>query len=267
MDGTLSLNKFRVGTFIGNDLDLHTDRSMLIITGPNMGGKSTYMRQNALIVILAHIGCYVPADSAEIGPVDRIFTRIGASDDLAAGKSTFMVEMTETAYILHNATRHSLVLMDEVGRGTSTYDGLALAWACAEYLAIKTGAMTLFATHYLEMTALSGQIDVVGNVFLDVVEHQEKIVFLYRVREGCANRSYGIQVATLAGLPETVINSARERLYEMENNPVPEQVQQNDLFQRENKLEIFLNSLDVDETSPRQALELLYQLKLLNNND
>lgn len=263
----LVVEQIQSGTFIGNDLDLNTDRSMLIITGPNMGGKSTYMRQNALIVILAHIGCYVPADSAEIGPVDRIFTRIGASDDLAAGKSTFMVEMTETAYILHNATHQSLVLMDEVGRGTSTYDGLSLAWACAEYLATNTGAMTLFATHYLEMTALAGQIDVVGNVFLDVVEHQEKIVFLYRVREGCANRSYGIQVATLAGLPDTVINSARERLYEMENNPVQEQLQQNDLFHRENKLETFLSSLDVDDTSPRQALELLYQLKQLNNND
>ena len=198
--------------FVPNDLELSPDCRMLIITGPNMGGKSTYMRQNALIVLLAHIGSYVPADSAEIGPIDRIFTRIGASDDLASGRSTFMVEMTETANILHNATPHSLVLMDEVGRGTSTFDGLSLAWACAEHLARQIKAFTLFATHYFELTSLANEHDNIRNVHLDAMEHGDHIVFLHAVKQGPANQSYGLQVASLAGVPKSVVTKAREKL-------------------------------------------------------
>ncbi len=259
------VEQLQTSNFIANDLKLDADRSMLVITGPNMGGKSTYMRQTALIVILAHIGCFVPADSAEIGPVDRIFTRIGASDDLAAGKSTFMVEMTETATILHNATRNSLVIMDEIGRGTSTYDGLALAWACAEYLARESRAMTLFATHYLELTALAGTHDNIANVSVAVIEHQDKIVFLYRVEEGCANRSYGIQVASLAGIPAPVIEQARQHLLNMEQAPQVNSgdIRQSDLFRQASAVEELLDSLRIDDMTPRQALEVLYQLKAL----
>ena len=194
---------------------------MLIITGPNMGGKSTYMRQTALIVLLAHVGCFVPANSAQIGMVDRIFTRIGASDDLASGRSTFMVEMTETANILHNATNKSLVLLDEIGRGTSTYDGLSLAWACAEMLAQQTKAFTLFASHYFELTMLAEQIDTLANVHLDAVEHNDNIVFMHTVQEGAASKSYGLQVAQLAGVPKKVIQRAKQRLAELENQQLP----------------------------------------------
>ena len=175
-----------------------------------MGGKSTYMRQTALIVLLAHIGSYVPADSARIGPIDRIFTRIGASDDLASGCSTFMVEMTDTANILHNATAQSLVLMDEIGRGTSTYDGLSLAWACAEQLAGPIRAFTLFATHYFELTQLPEKLPGLANVHLDAVEHGDTIAFMHAVQEGAASRSYGLQVAALAGVPRSVITRARQ---------------------------------------------------------
>jgi DNA mismatch repair protein MutS len=188
--------------FIANPIKLNEQRHMLIITGPNMGGKSTYMRQVALMVLMAHIGSFIPAQSAKIGPVDRIFTRIGASDDLASGRSTFMVEMTETANILHNATKNSLVLMDEIGRGTSTFDGLSLAWACAEQLAKKIQAYTLFATHYFELTALPETIPQLVNVHLDAVEHGDGIAFLHAVQEGAANKSYGLQVAALAGVPK-----------------------------------------------------------------
>ena len=174
---------------------------MLMITGPNMGGKSTFMRQNALIALLAHTGSHVPAMRASIGPIDRIFTRIGASDDLARGQSTFMVEMTESAHILRHATENSLVLMDEVGRGTSTYDGLSLAWACAEHLSKHNRCLCLFATHYFELTAMADQFDGVENVHLDAVEHNGKIVFMHRIKSGATNRSYGLQVAELAGLP------------------------------------------------------------------
>jgi len=263
------VEQIQSGTFIGNDLELNQDRLMLIVTGPNMGGKSTYMRQSALIVIMAHMGCFVPADKAEIGPVDRIFTRIGASDDLAAGKSTFMVEMTETAYILDNASRNSLVLMDEIGRGTSTFDGLALAWACAEYLALTTGAMTLFATHYLELTSLANKLDGVNNVYLDVIEHQEKIVFLYRVKDGCANRSYGLQVASLAGIPVPVIEKARAQMTDMKQVPTTgsEPSTQTDLFHKTTALEDFLHTLDVDNITPKQALDALYEMKILMAQD
>ena len=193
------------GPFVPNDLSLHEGRRMLVVTGPNMGGKSTYMRQCALIVILAGIGSYVPADSAAIGPVDRIFTRIGAADDLAGGRSTFMVEMTEAANILNNATRDSLVLMDEIGRGTSTYDGLSLAWACARHIGREVGAYTLFATHYFELTALSDELPACANVHLDATEHGDRLVFLHAVKEGPANQSYGLQVARLAGVPAGVV--------------------------------------------------------------
>ena len=202
--------------FVANDLSLHEKRRMLIVTGPNMGGKSTYMRQTALIVLLAHVGSSVPAQNAVIGPVDRIFTRIGAADDLAGGRSTFMVEMTETATILNNATPHSLVLMDEIGRGTSTYDGLALAWACARQLATAVKALTLFATHYFELTRLPDELPHVANVHLDAVEHGERIVFMHAVQDGPADRSYGLQVAALAGVPAAVIRQARAYLQQLE---------------------------------------------------
>ncbi|NEL79618.1 MAG: DNA mismatch repair protein MutS, partial [Xanthomonas perforans] len=200
-----------------NDLELHADRRMLVITGPNMGGKSTYMRQNALIVLLAHIGSYVPASRAVIGPIDRILTRIGAGDDLARGQSTFMVEMAETSYILHHATPQSLVLMDEIGRGTSTYDGLALADAVARHLAHTNRCYTLFATHYFELTALAdeshaGGASGIANVHLDAVEHGERLVFMHAVKDGPANRSFGLQVAALAGLPKAAVTQARHRL-------------------------------------------------------
>jgi DNA mismatch repair protein MutS len=191
------------GPFVPNDLLLHEGRRALVITGPNMGGKSTYMRQNALIVILAGIGSFVPADFASIGPVDRIFSRIGASDDLAGGRSTFMVEMTEAANILNNATAQSLVLMDEIGRGTSTYDGLSLAWACARRLIGELGSYIMFATHYFELTSLAEELSGCVNVHLDATEHADELVFLHAVREGPANQSYGLQVARLAGVPTT----------------------------------------------------------------
>jgi len=204
--------------FVPNDVMLHDARRMLIITGPNMGGKSTYMRQTALIVILAHIGSFVPATRARIGLIDRIFTRIGAADDLASGHSTFMVEMTETANILNNATSHSLVLIDEIGRGTSTFDGLALAWSCAQYLANEIKALTLFATHYFELTHLSQLIPQVINVHLDATEYANTIVFLHTVNEGPASKSYGLQVAQLAGIPRHVITTAKEKLWQLENS-------------------------------------------------
>src|SRR5690606_28903734 len=198
--------------FVPNDVMLDDERRMLIVTGPNMGGKSTYMRQTALIALLAHIGAFVPASEAVIGPLDRIFTRIGASDDLAGGQSTFMVEMTETANILNNATENSLVLMDEIGRGTSTYDGLALAWACAAHIAGKLRSFTLFATHYFELTSLPEQFPACANVHLDASEYGDRLVFLHSVKQGPADRSYGIQVAKLAGVPDDVIREARKQL-------------------------------------------------------
>src|SRR5207342_2310997 len=202
--------------FEPNDLRVDENRRMLVITGPNMGGKSTYMRQNALIVLLAHIGSFVPAARAEIGPIDRILTRIGAGDDLARGQSTFMVEMSETSYILHHATENSLVLMDEIGRGTSTYDGLALAEACARHLAQSNRAYTLFATHYFELTALAEPGSGIANVHLDAIEHGDKLVFMHAVKDGPANRSFGLQVAALAGLPRSVISQAKRTLAELE---------------------------------------------------
>ncbi len=259
--------------FIANDLQLNDLRRMLIITGPNMGGKSTYMRQTALIVLLAYIGSYVPVESARIGPVDRIFTRIGASDDLASGRSTFMVEMTETANILHNATHQSLVLMDEIGRGTSTYDGLSLAWACAEQLAQKINAYTLFATHYFELTQLAEQQDNIVNVHFDAIEHGDSVAFMHTVQEGAANRSYGIQVAALAGVPRAVINQARAKLHELESrdHSAPQELTrtsastapENRYSIKESELYRALEQLDPDSLSPRDALDWLYKIKEL----
>ncbi len=257
--------------FVPNDTSLDTQRRMLIITGPNMGGKSTYMRQNALITLLAHIGSFVPADSARIGPIDRIFTRIGASDDLAGGRSTFMVEMTETANILHNASEQSLILMDEIGRGTSTFDGLSLAWACAEHLASQVKAFTLFATHYFELTTMPEQHDNVVNVYLDAVEHEDSIVFMHAVKEGPANQSYGLQVAALAGVPKGVIDAAKQRLLQLENTatntaPLSKSVAtpQLGLFETQpHPATEKLARIDPDELTPRQALETLYRLKQL----
>ncbi|MDH5471181.1 MAG: DNA mismatch repair protein MutS, partial [Gammaproteobacteria bacterium] len=252
--------------FIPNDTRLDHERRMLIITGPNMGGKSTYMRQTALIVLLAHIGCFVPAESAHIGTIDRIFSRIGAADDLAGGRSTFMVEMTETANILHNATTHSLVLMDEIGRGTSTYDGLSLAWACAVDLADRVGAGTLFATHYFELTQLPEQYDSIVNVHLDATEHEDRIVFLHAVQPGPADRSYGLHVAALAGVPSGVIHNAQARLQELEQTRPDTGMrvtQQMPLFQsvQHQPLIDTLEKIDPDSLSPRDALKVLYELQ------
>jgi DNA mismatch repair protein MutS len=262
--------------FVPNDLRFDDTRRMLIITGPNMGGKSTYMRQTALIVILAHIGCYVPARRAVLGPMDRIFTRIGASDDLAGGRSTFMLEMTETANILNNATAHSLVLMDEVGRGTSTFDGLSLAWACAAFIAGKIRAFTLFATHYFELTSLACEAPGVHNVHVEAVEHGDALVFLHSVKEGPANQSYGLQVAALAGIPKSVTAQARRYLTELERErdalrtytspqaelalappahmPAPP----------ESAALEALRALDPNALSPREALDLLFRLQTLD---
>ena len=278
--------------FVANGLELSSEQDMLIITGPNMGGKSTYMRQNALIVLLAHIGSYVPADSAVIGPIDRIFTRMGSADDLAGGRSTFMVEMTETANILHNATPNSLVLMDEVGRGTSTFDGLSLAWAAAVHLAKEVHALTLFATHYFEMTTLPEQMSNVVNVHLTATEHEDRIIFLHNVESGPASQSYGLQVAQLAGVPKEVIEQAKEKLHLLEkdsfhpantvqsvspNNteqskPLKAEISQveqksispmqSDMFdQGPSEIEIAISELVADDLTPRQALEEIYRLK------
>lgn len=252
--------------FVPNDLQLNEQRRMLIITGPNMGGKSTYMRQTALIVILAYIGSYVPAKSAELGPIDRIFTRIGAADDVAGGRSTFMVEMIETANILNNATQQSLILLDEIGRGTSTYDGLALAWTCAEYLVKHVQALSLFATHYFEITALSEHITEMQNVHLNAVEYDDKIVFLYALKEGAINRSYGLQVALLAGVPQKVVTQARQFLRELEQNHqiLPNNKKQYDIFAQQERNHPLLDEMthvNVDELNPKEALDTLYKLK------
>lgn len=268
--------------FIANPVFLNAQRHLLVVTGPNMGGKSTYMRQIALISLMAYIGSFVPADSAEIGALDRIFTRIGASDDLASGRSTFMVEMTEMANILHQATENSLVLIDEIGRGTSTYDGLSLAWACAEWLAKKTQSLTLFATHYFELTSLPSQLKGVANVHLDAREHQDSIVFMHSVQEGAASKSYGLAVAALAGVPKQVIQLAKQRLAHLEeislqtkeahDNPqgdllfsadLQEVPQIQPLAVQQSDVEKALMSIDPDELTPRQALDELYRLKKL----
>ena len=267
--------------FVANASALDSDRRMLVITGPNMGGKSTYMRQIAIITLLAQIGSYVPAKSAEIGVVDQIFTRMGSSDDLAGGRSTFMVEMTETANILHNATERSLVLMDEVGRGTSTFDGLSLAWSSAEYLATQSRALTLFATHYFELTQLADLLEGVENVHLNAIEHNDHIVFMHEVQQGPASQSYGLQVAQLAGVPRSVIDSARKKLIELEeeseatphrtltsttesDRPLP---LQNDLFiaPSPSEIDLKINELDPNELTPRQALDLLFELKAMSD--
>ena len=254
--------------FVANDLLFSDQRRMLVITGPNMGGKSTYMRQAALLVLMAHIGCYVPAKSMSCGPIDKIFTRIGASDDLVSGRSTFMVEMTETANILHNATAQSLILMDEIGRGTSTFDGLSLAWACADYLAKETQAFTLFATHYFELTTLADEQKTIHNVHLDAMEYGDKIVFLHTVKDGAANQSYGLQVASLAGVPRSVIENAKIKLRHLEELAYSEQqaavgMNQFDLFSSNtcHPAVVLLEDLKPDDLSPRQALDLIYKLK------
>jgi len=255
--------------FIANDVVLNPYRQLLLITGPNMGGKSTFMRQNALIVLLANCGCYVPATSAKIGEIDRIMTRIGASDDLAGGRSTFMVEMTETANILHNATDKTLVLLDEIGRGTSTFDGLSLAWAVAKQLLEKNRSYTLFATHYFELTRIVDEFKYAANVHLDAVEHGNSIVFMHKVEEGAANQSYGLQVAQLAGIPKSVVNAAKRKLMQLENNQVAASLEQPDMFAldtlpKEVEPHPVVSELEIiqpDDLTPRQALEMLYKLK------
>lgn len=256
--------------FIANSLSLSQDRRMLVITGPNMGGKSTYMRQTALIVLLAYMGSFVPADQASIGPIDRIFTRIGASDDLASGRSTFMVEMTETANIMHNATDYSLVLMDEIGRGTSTYDGLSLAWACIESLANHIKAMTLFATHYFELTQLSESISGVHNVHFDAVEHDNTIAFMHTVADGPASKSFGIAVAGLAGVPNSILKRAKQKLKELETLSKQTSYSHVDSSQltfvteaEPSAVERMLKDIEPDTLTPKQALDILYSLKKL----
>jgi DNA mismatch repair protein MutS len=263
------VERFIDAPFVPNDIALHDTRRLLVVTGPNMGGKSTYMRQVALIVVLAHVGSFVPAAAARIGPIDRIFTRIGAADDLAGGRSTFMVEMTETANILHNATAQSLVLMDEIGRGTSTFDGLSLAYAIAWHIATRVRAFTLFATHYFELTTLAREVPGCANVHLDATEHEDSLVFLHAVRDGPANRSYGLQVAALAGVPREIIGAAREYMRQLETQaaapaslplplgippPAVEDPRSRELLAR-------LAALDPDALTPRAALELLYALR------
>ena len=254
--------------FIANDTVLSPYRQLLLITGPNMGGKSTYMRQTALIVLLAHCGSFVPAVSARLGPIDRIFTRIGASDDLAGGRSTFMVEMTETANILHNATAQSLVLLDEIGRGTSTFDGLSLAWAVAKQLLEKNRSYTLFATHYFELTRIVEEFKQACNVHLDAVEHGKGIVFLHHVEEGPASQSYGLQVAQLAGIPKSVVAAAKRKLVQLEQQNLTAGPQVDMFVEDQQEPEPVqhaavdaLETLDPDDLTPKQALDLLYKLK------
>ncbi len=271
------VERFAAGAFVPNDLSLDARARMLIITGPNMGGKSTYMRQTAIIVILAHIGSYVPAGRAVIGPIERIFTRIGAADDLAGGRSTFMVEMTEAANILNNAGERSLILMDEIGRGTSTFDGLSLAWAIARHIGTRLKAFTLFATHYFELTRLASEIDGCANVHLDATEHGDGIVFLHAVKEGPANRSYGLQVAQLAGVPREVIAQARQYLEALEaqreeREPGRQPQQELPLFAAAppaapDPLRTALEALDPDELTPKAALEALYRLRRLRSEE
>ena len=257
--------------FVANDISLTPDSRLLLITGPNMGGKSTFMRQTALITILAFAGCYVPAKAAKLGPIDRIFTRVGAADDLSTGRSTFMVEMTEAANILNNATENSLVLMDEIGRGTSTFDGLSLAWGCAEHLHTKNCALTTFATHYFELTSLADELDGAMNIHIDAIEHDDEIVFLHTVKPGPANQSYGLQVAQLAGVPKSVIKKAKYRLALLE-----QESRNNDSIQTELQLNVnpetthpaltALEDINPDTLSPKQALELLYELKQMEDD-
>jgi DNA mismatch repair protein MutS len=256
------VEQLRPEPFIANDTLLDPAHRLLIITGPNMGGKSTYMRQVALIVLLAHIGSYVPARAARIGPVDRIFTRIGAADDVAGGRSTFMVEMSEMAQILHQASGESLVLMDEIGRGTSTLDGVALAAACATHLAGVARSLTLFATHFAEMTELARTLDGAVNMHVAAVEHGDRIVFLHQLRDGPADRSYGLHVAQLAGVPAAVIADAAARLRRLESLPrvdAPASAAQQEMFTRNDPVAEELRRANPDELSPRAALELIYR--------
>ncbi len=264
----------QIENFISNTLEISDNRKMLIITGPNMGGKSTYMRQCALIVLLAHVGSFVPAESALIGRIDQIFTRIGASDNLSGGQSTFMVEMSEAANILNNATKNSLVLMDEIGRGTSTYDGLALAFSIARYLAKKNQSITLFATHYFELTGLSEEIPDVENIHFSAVEHKDEIIFLHSVADGPASQSYGIQVAQLAGVPKEIVNAAKRELKLLESKG-KDDLTQPDLFNQretlnselEGPISARLAEIKPDELTPKQALDLIYELDQINNHD
>ncbi len=256
--------------FIANDVTLSPDSRLLLITGPNMGGKSTFMLQTALITILAFAGCFVPAESAKLGPIDRIFTRVGAADDLSTGRSTFMVEMTEAANILNNATENSLVLMDEIGRGTSTFDGLSLAWGCADHLLQKNRSLTTFATHYFELTSLANELDGAVNIHIDAIEHDDEIVFLHTVKSGPANQSYGLQVAQLAGVPRSVIKNAKQRLALLEHQSFSKDSIQSELpliveSQDTHPIIEKLGEIKPDNLTPKQALELLYQLKELED--
>jgi len=273
------IERLQNSPFVANDITLCPDTRLLMITGPNMGGKSTYMRQTALIVILAFAGCYVPAAAATLGPIDRIFTRVGAADDLTTGRSTFMVEMTEAANILNNATKQSLVLMDEVGRGTSTFDGLSLAWSCAQHLLNSNRSLTLFATHYFELTTLAEELEGAINVHISAIEHKDEIVFLHTVKSGPANQSYGLQVAQLAGVPKSVINNAKQRLQLLETQAnshrqpamqaqIPLTLPKDEATLDNSDQEILdeLDNLQADDLTPKQALEMIYRLKDLRDS-
>jgi len=273
------IERLQNSPFVANDITLSPDTRLLMITGPNMGGKSTYMRQTALIVMLAFAGCYVPATAAILGPIDRIFTRVGASDDLTTGRSTFMVEMTEAANILNNASAQSLVLMDEIGRGTSTFDGLSLAWSCAQHLLNNNQSLTLFATHYFELTSLADELDGAINVHINAIEHKDEIVFLHTVKSGPANQSYGLQVAQLAGVPKSVINAAKQRLQQLEAQaishkhtdmqtqmPLTLPKQETIIDDSDQAILDQLDNIQADDLSPKQALELIYRLKALKKS-
>jgi DNA mismatch repair protein MutS len=265
----LIIEQFSDDPFIFNDTEIKHHQPLLMLTGPNMGGKSTYMRQTAIIVLLTYIGSYVPASKATIGPIDRIFTRIGASDDISTGRSTFMVEMTETATILNHATQNSLVLIDEIGRGTSTFDGLALAKSCAWDLATRIGCYTLFSTHYFELTHLANETDKIRNIHLDAILQNDTIIFLYKVKQGPCSQSYGIDVAKLAGIPSEVITKARQHLKQFEENrptSQPETIPVQDVqASTESETSKFIQALSPDELTPMKALEVIYTLKKLES--
>jgi DNA mismatch repair protein MutS len=253
-----------LGSFVPNDTSLsNNDVQVVILTGPNMSGKSTYIRQVALIVLMAQIGSFVPATSATIGLVDRVFTRIGLQDDLSIGQSTFMVEMVETASILHHATARSLVILDEIGRGTSTYDGLAIARSTAEYIhnSPRLGCKTLFATHYHELIQLSQTLPRVRNLSVAAIERDGIVVFLHRIVSGGADRSYGVHVAQLAGMPSSVVTRARELLLELESDGLKSATRQRPLFTIANPVMEDLKKLNVSSMTPLEAINKLYQLQ------
>ena len=263
-----TLERYSNEKFVPNSSDLSGSDNIWLITGPNMAGKSTFLRQNTIIAILAHMGCYVPAKKAKIGIIDRIFCRVGAGDDLTQGHSTFLVELIEAATILNQAAKSSLIILDETGRGTSTYDGMSIAFSCLEHIHNKIKARTLFSTHYHEMVELSKKLSNIGFHTVKVQEWENKIIFLHKVIEGVANKSYGIHVAELAGIPSAVIERAKNILSDL-SNPTSELFEQQknlNLFDHqikaeESKVKKALQELDINNITPKEALDILYKLK------